>query len=203
MLRKKLSAPTLVIAVWTSLSLLACKQDDTPVRDSIPVTTPPAHDFALILASAKSSDYTYETPRIPVDASNPSDISNPGVPESSAPTMTIAKATRANTPTPLTEEVLAKIVSDRAYPDLGVLPGDNYVWRYRADSDSTKWEVWVVPDNPSHRAEPLSRSAEHFSDGDPTQPRIVRARRTAAGAVIAFAACLQDPVCPSGHCGFQ
>lgn len=204
MLRRTLTAPMFVITIGTSLSLLACKQDDAPLRDSVVAVTPPAHDFAAILASAKSSDYTYEDPaRIAVSARDPTDITHPGVPEASAPTMTIAKAIRASTPTPLTEEVLAKIVSDRAYPDLGLRPGDNYVWRYRADPVAANWQVWVVSDNPSHMGKQLSRSAHDFTDGNHTQPRIVRARRTTAAAVVAFGACLEDPVCPSGHCGYQ
>jgi hypothetical protein len=140
-----------------------------------------------------------------VPARDPDAITHNGVGQGAVPTrFTIAKATRSPIPTPLTEEVLALIDSDKAYPELGILPGNNYLWRYRADADPTKWEVWLIPERAPQNAEPLTRYTERFSDGDHTQPRIVRAEKTRLAVVsIAFGTCLEDPVCPSGHCGYQ
>lgn len=164
------------------------------------------HDFAQIVKQAQSADYSYEaTPRDPVPARNPTDITHNGVAQAAAPTtLTIAAATRSSTPTPLTEEVLARIDSDRAYPELGILPDANFIWRYRADPDPAKWEVWVIPQRAPGNAKLLVRSATDFSNGNHTQPRLVRAEKVLAAAVaIAFGTCLEDPVCPSGHCGYQ
>jgi len=168
--------------------------------------TVPLHDFAKILASAKSTqEYSYETPaRGVVAAKNPDDIKHNGVTQGNAPTkLTIAKALRVSTPSPLVEEVLARIVSDRAYPELGILPGANYVWRYRKNPDPTTWQVYIIPDKPAPLEKLLTRGDSSFTDGDHTQPRIVRGEITKAALVgIVFGACLDDPACTSGHCGY-
>jgi hypothetical protein len=208
-----------LVVILVCLSPLACRGTDSRTRDSATATTTVSdsgqpqiggraitHDFAAILQSAQSSAYTYEaSPRPPVAAKNPDDITHNGVAQGLAPTrFTIAKAMRSTTPTPLTEEVLAVIDSDRAYPELGILPALNYVWRYRADTDPTKWEVWLIPERAPRNAKQLTRSAERFTDGDHTEPRLVRAEKTRAAVVaIAFGACLEDPACQSGHCGYQ
>jgi hypothetical protein len=199
--------------------LMGCTGGDRTSQDSASVTArdtasasnatrrPVQHDFDKVVAEAQPPAYTYESsPRPPVNAKNPDDIKHNGVPQNAVPTrFTIAKATRTNPPTQLTEEVLALIDSDQAYAELGILPGNNYIWRYRADADKTKWEVWMVPQRAPQNAKPLTRSSEALSDGvDPTQPRIVRAEKTRLAVVsIAFGTCLEDPVCTSGHCGYQ
>jgi hypothetical protein len=205
-----------IVLAW--LSPLACERTDPKPRDSgtiaaVSDTGRPvvgrrtfAHDFESIVKSAQPPAYTYEiSPRTPVLAKNPDDITHNGVAQGLVPTtFTIAKATRSTTPTPLTEEVLAVIESDRAYAELGILPDKNYVWRYRADPDSTKWEVWVIPERVPRNAKQLTRSAERFTDGDHREPRLVRAEKSrGVASTIAFGACLEDPVCPSGHCGYQ
>jgi hypothetical protein len=179
-----------------------------PARDSASLSGGggPAggHDFAAIVDAAKSAEYTYEAvPRVPVTASVPDSIKHNGVAQGNAPTMVIAKATRKSTPTPLTELVLARVNSDKAYPELGILPHDNYIWRYRADPDSTKWEVWMIPEQAPRAAKRLTRTVE-LSGGHYTLPRIVRAEKTNVAVLsIAFGACVEDPACPSGHCGYQ
>jgi hypothetical protein len=208
----------LVIAATVSLWLAACSNDtqrNAAADSTKPVTVAAAKGMAppdkdAILTSARN-DYDYETPeRSPDDADNPNDITNGGVPAGQAPTMKISKATRKSPVSSPTEEVLARIVSDKPYAPLGIIAGTNYLWRDRNDPDHGKWKVYMIADDATTKPNKLKRSnAEYVKSDDSgphphTQPRIARAtkRKNARVDSFAFGVCLEDPVCGTGHCGY-
>lgn len=163
-------------------------------------------DQAAIVASAQS-DYDYESPERGADtADDPDDLENDGVEAGSAPTMTIARATLKGSATGAPDsEVLARITSSAAYDKLGISAGVNYVWRDRRDppKDDLTWKMYVVPADLTVKMEKWKRDGKKkaYTHGEPHQPRLVVASKDKA--TIAFGACLDDPVCGSGHCGYS
>jgi hypothetical protein len=160
-------------------------------------------DKTAILASAKA-DYEYEDPaRGPVPATDPTAIPNPGVPQTDAPNLTIRKARRKNIVVMPKEEVLALVYSDKRYSPLGIIADTNYIWRDRSDADSTKWKVYMVPDDATNDLKKLKRDKdkkEYSRDRDPTKPRLVTGGKKRAAFVVGV--CLEDPACGTGHCGY-
>lgn len=154
-------------------------------------------DPADVFALAKS--YQFVDPQGPIDPVNPLPPGT-GVKDSDAPTkITIARAVPTATPAPTGKVILALVNSDKEYKPLGIEEGDNYIYRDETDPDSTKWETYMVPvkagSNPKH----MKRDKERYSEGDHTQPRLVR---VLTKSLVAFGACLDDPACQSGHCGY-
>jgi hypothetical protein len=122
------------------------------------------------------------------------------LPDAAAPVaFTIARAVPKSSPAPSGKVILALIKSDKPYPHLGIAAGDNYVWRDATNPDPSKWETYMVQLAPAANFKKLKRGSTHYSTGDPTQPRLVKA---VSRGFVAFGVCLDDPMCGSGHCGY-
>jgi hypothetical protein len=97
--------------------------------------------------------------------------------------------------------LIARIKSDGDYPAMGIHEGMNLVWRSSWDSTTAgSWVTKIVPLAPFMPEHVLTRDPRmhEFTGGDPREPRLVRV----TVASVAFAACLDDPMCGSGHCGY-
>ncbi|HET9013175.1 MAG TPA: hypothetical protein VFN38_15220 [Gemmatimonadaceae bacterium] len=151
---------------------------------------------AEVIALARS--YTFVGPTIPVTALAP--IPNAGVKDVDAPSaITIARAVATVSPAPWPEKLLALIHSDKEYKPLGIEAGDNYIWRNEDGSDPKQWETYIVPAAAGANVRKFKRSGAEYSSGDHTQPRLVV---QVTRSVVTFGACLEDPACGTGHCGY-
>jgi hypothetical protein len=179
-----------LVAAGMTLALLACNGDEAADTQTKP-------DPAEVAGLAKS--YTFVNPRGPVPPVNPLP-SGTGVPDNEAPTaITIARAVPTVTPAPSGKVILALVHSDRPYKHLGIAAGDNYVWRDESNSKPKKWVTYMVPAGANSNPKQLKRGKKKYSDGEHSEPRLVR---TETRGRLAFGACLDDPACGSGHCGY-
>ena len=183
----------MVVALGMALMLPACTKGGDDARTA--QAPPKKPDPAEVMELAKSYDFV--NPQGPVAPSTA--LPDPGVPEADAPTMTIARAVPKVSPAPAGKVIMALVHSDKAYKQLGIEAGDNYIWRDSTDSDNKKWETYMVPASAGSDPKKMKRAADKFSDGDHTEPRLVRSMTK---ALLAFGACLEDPACGSGHCGY-
>jgi hypothetical protein len=183
-----------------ALSLLACTKSGNPDAKSAARDKKPTQ--AEVIELAKS--YTFPNPREPVAPI--ADLPNPDLPESEVPTtFTIARAVPVTPPGPVGRVLMALVYSNKPYKRLGIETGNNYIFRDSTERDAKKFETYMVPADPgsSGDAKKLKRASEKFSDGDHTEPRLVKsATKVMTGALFAFGACLEDPGCGSGHCGY-
>lgn len=152
-------------------------------------------DPQAVMDLAKSYDFV--NPSAPVDANTA--LPGQPVPDTDAPNMTIARAVAKMSPAPVGFVILAVVTSDKAYKPLGIEPGLNYIWRDETDADAKKWETYMVPANVKSDPKKMKRENTKYSEGEHTEPRLVR---TLTRAQFSFGACLEDPACGSGHCGY-
>ena len=156
----------------------------------------------MIVAAAESL-YTYgpERPQLAVR-----DTAFPGPYVSSndsLPRMWIATATLKESTRRPPERIIARIRSEHAYPKAGIDSGYNYVSRstWRSDSGSAaSWVTMIVSHDTLTKSHVLTRDTrkKEYTHGDPTEPRLVRVTVHS----VAFGACFDDPMCPTGHCGY-
>jgi hypothetical protein len=188
------------VAGGVALSLLACTQNadsggKTVARDLKPTQ-------AEVIELAKSYDFpNAKEPVAPI-----ADLPDPDLPEADAPTkLTIARAVPKTPPGPVGRVLMALVYSDKPYKRLGIEEGNNYVFRDSTGKDPKKFETYMVPADPksSGDAKKLKRDSDKYSEGDHTEPRLVKtAAKRMTGTMLAFGACLEDPGCTSGHCGY-
>jgi hypothetical protein len=184
-----------LLAASVLLSMQAC--DRTPKGADTAQARAKKPDPAAVAALAKSYDFV--DPAAPVDAVTPLPDGT-AVPEGAAPTvLTIARAVPTASPAPSGEVILALVNSNKAYPPLGIEVGDNWIWRNQADADPKKWDTYMVPAAAGSDPKKLKRDNKEYSNGSHEQPRLVRSINK---AVLSFGACLDDPACGSGHCGY-
>lgn len=151
-----------------------------------------------VLALAKS--YSFVHPLGPVETAYPLPKGT-GVVSADAPKkITIARAVPSVTPAPSGKVIIALISSDKPYPFLGIAAGNNYVWRDESSSSSKKWVTYMVPELAGADPKRLKRTGKKYSDGEHTEPRLVHELKRRG--LDAFGACLDDPMCGSGHCGY-
>jgi hypothetical protein len=180
----------MLLGLAAALSLQACNDGEEVEAATKPV---PAEVKAL------AGRYTFVNPSGPVAPMNPLP-SGTGVPTTEAPSaITIARAVPTVAPAPSGKVILALVHSDRSYKHLGIAEGDNYVWRDESDPKPKKWVTFMVPAGAGSDPKQLKRGKKKYSDGEHSEPRLVRAV-TRLG--VAFGACLDDPACGSGHCGY-
>lgn len=84
---------------------------------------------------------------------------------------------------------------------MGLQAGDNYIWRSSRDTAAAgSWVTRIVSGDSASTSYILRRdpSRTEYTHGDPFEPRLVRfiLRSEALGA------CLDDPSCATGHCGY-
>jgi hypothetical protein len=156
-----------------------------------------AHDSIVHEAD---SLYVYDVER---DTLMVTDTAFPGpvVEDDNIPHMTIATARlKPNTPQPA-HRIIARITSEAPYPPLGIEPGYNYVWRSSwSDADTASWVTKIVSRD-SATSHDLTRDARHheYTPGmSAREPRLIILKVHS----IALGLCLDDPMCPTGHCGY-
>jgi hypothetical protein len=123
--------------------------------------------------------------------------------DAAAPTMTIATLTLRPGRPRGTRQFLARITSDRDYVPLGIYEGRNYVWRNTWDSTAVAAANWVNAITPARRGRPdyrLTRDPRrdrYRPFGARHEPSLWKVTVRS----VAFIVCLDDPACPTGHCG--
>lgn len=198
-------AQATVLALLVSVTLLAagCKKDQTvqvrppsmQVSDTQGLS--PAQQALIVEAD---TDYEIGPERPPLAIR---DTAFPGssTEGDSAPQMTIATMTFKAGHTKPSHRLIARIKSDGDYPAMGIHAGVNFLWRNSWDTAAkATWVSKVIPLKAGATEYALHRDARlhEYTTGDPQQPRLVRVTK----ASFAFAACLDDPMCGSGHCGY-
>ena len=153
---------------------------------------------AIIREARALYDYGPERPPIAtVDTAFP----GPVVADGAIPRMWIATATLKRGVSRPVHRIVARIRSTGAYPPMGIAAGDNYIWRDTWDvRDGSRGRAMIVPVDSSSKSHILIRDARNmeYSHGDPAEPRLVMKQVHS----FALAACLEDRICPSGHCGY-
>jgi hypothetical protein len=115
--------------------------------------------------------------------------------------MTIATAKlKPNMPQPA-HRIIARIRSDAPYASMGIQSGFNYVWRNSwSDADTTSWITRVISRDSLTALDLIRdpRRLEYTHGNSAKEPRLVILKVHS----IALAVCLDDPMCPTGHCGY-
>lgn len=145
--------------------------------------------------------YDYGKERTPVTVSD-REFKGPYMPDDSVPRMWIASAKlKANVQRPA-DRIIARIRSERSYPPMGIVAGYNYVWRNSwNERTASRWITRVIPTEKSGKEHQLVRDArnhEYTHGMSPREPRLVRIKVHS----MAVGLCLDDPICPTGHCGY-
>jgi hypothetical protein len=154
---------------------------------------------AAIIRQAEDS-YQYGPERAPVTTT---DSAFPGqhVPDGTIPRMTIATATLKRDVRRPPARIIARIRSSQPYAPLGIVAGDNYIWRSSWDTTkATTWVTQIIPGDRAAGTHALARDPRRreYTHGDPREPRLVLVMVSSVG--LAF--CFDDPVCGTGHCGY-
>jgi hypothetical protein len=196
-----------VMVVLVVLAAWGCRKEsgsvDTPNPSPVPVPPAPHPSTSEAIIAEAESLYTYARER-PQLAVNDSGFPGPYVKdEDSLPRMWIAAATLKDTAHRPAGRIIARIRSERAYPMAGIDSGYNYVWRntWRTDSaTAASWEMKIVSHDTATKAHTLTRDfrKHEYTHGDAREPRLVRVKVHS----VAFGACFDDPICPTGHCGY-
>lgn len=195
------SRGVLVGLALSSVVMAGCKDDGVAVTDSTRrvVTRLAAGEHEQIIRNAESLyDYGEERQTITVDDTA---FKGPIVDEGGIPQMTIATATLKPNAQQPPQRLIARIRSQGAYPQVGIQPGYNYVWRNSWDSKAVAtWVTRIIPRDSAIAYDLIRDSRLHeFTKGmSPEEPRLVILKVHS----IALALCLDDPMCPTGHCGY-
>jgi hypothetical protein len=188
------SIGVLILTSW------GCQKKSRP-----PDVSPPASDGsadtsrAAIIRQAEDS-YQYGPERAPVATTDPA-FPGQHVPDGSIPRMTIATATLKPDVRRPSARIIARIRSAQPYAPLGIVAGDNYIWRSSWDTTkATTWVTQIIPGDRAAASHGLVRDPRRleYSHGDPREPRLVLVTVSSVG--LAF--CFDDPVCGTGHCGY-
>jgi hypothetical protein len=101
-------------------------------------------------------------------------------------------------------QLLARITSDKDYPLMGIVEGQNFVWRNTWDSTAVAAATWIntvtpaAAGHPDHVLRRDPRLNRYPALVAPHQPRLLKLIVNS----FAFIACLDDPGCGTGHCGY-
>ena len=187
---ERLTQKSFAIVPLVALLLIGCNN---------PEPTP----SQLAIRPQAQNDYDFGPERPAIDMTD-STFPGSSVPDSAAPRMTASTMTLKTGHARSTRRLLARITSSRDYPPMGIYAGVNYVWRNTWDTTSVaaaRWTNIITPDATGRPDKRLVRDAR--LDRFPItlglhEPSVVRLRVNS----YAFEVCLDDPVCPSGHCGY-
>jgi len=107
-------------------------------------------------------------------------------------------------PGPSDSQILAKIVSDKGYPDLNIEAGTTYIWRNTRDPNDGDFVAKMVPEDMPMKV--LNRGSvnqeyAHLGVFDHKNPHLVGAPLSRGGAALGV--CFDDPACGSQHCGYS
>lgn len=179
----------------------AVRGDSTAVRTDTTAkpearAVPPG---ASITVEAESL-YSYGRERPQVTVKDP-EFRGPYVANDSLPRMWIATATLKKGARRPPQRIIARIRSERPYPKAGIDSGYNYVVRSSWDAKEAKsWVTTIESGSGRLDAYTLTRDPRmrEYTHGDAREPRLVRVLVHSVG----FGACFDDPICPTGHCGY-
>lgn len=172
----------------------AVRADTTPKREARSVL--PRSSVAVEAESL----YTYGSERPQVTVKDP-EFPGPYVANDSLPRMWIATAMLKEGMRRPSQRVIARIRSERAYPKAGIDSGYNYVLRSSWDAKEAKsWMTKIVSGSGRLDSYALTRDRRmrEYTHGNAREPRLVRVMVHSVG----FGACFDDPICPTGHCGY-
>jgi len=195
-----------VVVAVAVLASAGCKPssehgDTTGVRaDSLPKSQARSVPPRASIAIEADSLYSYGPERPQVSVRDP-EFPGPYVADDSLPRMWIASATLKQGMRRPPQRIIARIRSERAYPKAGIDSGYNYVQRSSWEAKEAKsWVTKIV--SGSGRLEPYTltrdRRMREYTHGNAREPRLVRVKVHSVG----FGACFDDPICPTGHCGY-
>ena len=156
----------------------------------------------LSMTQEAESLYTYGDEREPIDIEDPN-FPGKAVDENDFPVVTIATATAQPGNPPREGIVLARITSNRDFPEFGLKQGPNYLWRVPASSSGNPRDSvnQIFPAGHTSMSYQLTRhpGMHELSPGSREVPRLVRVKVHS----LALGACLDEEMCkPSGHCGY-
>jgi hypothetical protein len=174
------------LAILAAFVAQGCRPEPKPLQRTI--------------AQQADSNYEFGPAR---EAVNITDPAYPGTVTAGLPRypMRIATATLKPGRPPTADRIIALITSDGDYAPLGIAKGRNYVWRNSRDTaQKATWITKVVPADSAKPDYVLHRDARHreYTSGNPAEPRLVQV----TVASYAFDLCLDDPACPTMHCGY-
>lgn len=141
------------------------------------------------LLDAEEHSYVVGEERPPKDTADDAFPNGHSVPDSEAPTMTIATMTPKHW-SPFPGKIVARITSSSDFPPMGIKEGKNYIWR---DVFGTAWVTPAKLLSLSHKLKPVP--GYEFPAVPGHQPSLYKVHVRS----FSFVACLDD--CPSGHCG--
>jgi hypothetical protein len=154
---------------------------------------------ASIFDAAKDYDVGPERPAV---EETDRAFTGPTAPDTAAPTsISIATMTLKPGRPRGPRQLLARITSNKAYSLMGITEGQNFVWRSTWDSSAVASVNTLTPGKagaPDHVLTRDSRPNRYLPVGTPHQPRLLKLLVNS----FAFVACLDDPGCGTGHCGF-
>jgi hypothetical protein len=194
----------LALIAFVALLGLNCKDEPPPqkapqVLQMTDTQGLPRARVALMREAVTEYDIGPERPPLAIrDTAFP----GPSTDGETAPQMTIATLRlKARHSRPSGHQLIARIKSNGNYPAMGIHTGLNFIWRNSWDSTAAaRWVTKVIPMHPSAPDYTLHRDSRlhEYTSGDAAEPRLVRVTK----ASFAFATCLEDPMCGSGHCGY-
>lgn len=196
-----------IVVVIVALASAGC-QPSSDRRDTTtamrPDTVPKREARSVLprasIAAEAESLYSYGPERPQTTIKDP-EFPGPYVADDSLPRMSIATATLKEGARRPAQRVIARIRSERAYPKAGIDKGYNYVVRSSWDAKEAKsWVTKIV--SGSGRLDPYTLTRDkrlrEYTHGNAREPRLVRVMVHSVG----FGACFDDPICPTGHCGY-
>jgi hypothetical protein len=172
-----------VIAAVVCALFAACASQFDPPRPDV-LAMPSSRE----VFDAAQQYYRVGSERPPRDTVDQNFPRGHSVPDSDAPTMTIATLTAGPVPGPLPGKLLARITSNRDYAPMGIEQGPNILWR------DSLGRVWITPRSGSSRQlYQVPRYVFRLLPGH--EPSLIRVHTNS----FSFVACVDD--CSSGHCG--
>ena len=178
--------PRWMLGAAVCATMFGCKKDDTVRIASVSVT------HAQLVAEATANyDFGPERQPVPVDTTA---VKGPG---GTLPTITIATATQLPRPPRVPGHMfIARLTSSAAYSQMGLAPGENYVWRDSSAGAEGPYRTLIVPKDTAFPMMWLKRdySVASYAPGSPPEPRLVK-------SALGYGAC--DLRCNPTHCAFQ
>lgn len=188
MLVERANASRVVLALLTCLAVQGCTKDKPAAMASASSTSSPATRAELLAEATGNTDYGPERNAVPVDTTR---VNKPG---GTLPTITVATATRRDTSGRLaSSHFIGRLTSSGAFPQLGLAPGINYLWRDTLGAPPERVRTLVVPADTTYAMYWLKHESEHIpiAMAPADMPRLVKSS-------MGYAIC--DTGCPPGHC---
>ena len=186
----RMMMPRWILGAAVCATMFACKKSGTGDGPARTATVRGTH--AELVAEA-TANYAFGPERQPV----PVDTTTIKAPGGTLPAITIATATqRTRAPRVPGHMFIARLTSSAAYSQMGLAPGENYVWRDSSAGAEGPYRTLIVPRDTAFPMMWLKRdySVASYAPGSPAEPRLVK-------SAFGYGAC--DLRCNPTHCAFQ